>query len=354
MAIRRTISCVVALAVFGGLVAGCSQSAGTAASPAGPVTVTLLTHDSFAVDKTRLAAFEKQHNIKVQIQAAGDAGQLVSSAILAAGAPNGDVLFGVDNSLAPKAVAAHVFAPFKVSNLSQLAVQSTYSGMLTPIDYGDVCAVYDKKWFVSHNAVPPSSLTDLAQPLYKNLLVVEDPALSSPGTAFLDSTINKYGTDWQSYWTELKTNGVKVASSWTQAYDGDFTAGGGKGTRPIVVSYGTDAAADIVFAANPKPKSPRVGIMSDGCYRQVEFAGVLAGAAHPAAAQQVVEWMTSQAFQADIPNQMFMYPALTGVALPPVFAKWGRPIATAGELPQSQVAANQTTWLSTWGTVMGK
>jgi len=357
---RSRVFAAALLLVSAATLAGCSSGPTAAVSSSHApqtVTVTLLTHDSFAVDKRLLTTFEKQSGITVDIQSVGDAGQLVSSAVLAAGAPSGDVLFGVDNSLAPKAVAAQVFSPYASPNLHNLVAPlqaNTFGGVLTPVDYGDVCVVVDKTWFAAHHAVPPSTLSDLTKPAFANLLVVEDPALSSPGTAFLYATIARYGSAWKQYWTRLRNNGVQVANSWTQAYSGDFTAGGGKGSRPLVVSYGTDAAADIVYASNPKPSTPRVAVMHDGCYRQIEYAGVLRGTAHPAAAGKVVDWLTSQSFQAGVPMAMFVYPARSGVALPSVFTKWAPQATHPLQLPPATVAANETSWLSDWGSVMGR
>jgi thiamine transport system substrate-binding protein len=348
--------CATSAALFA--LAGCSQSVrDQAAGPGGVETVTLLTHDSFVVDKSLLAAFKKQTGITVQVQTVGDAGQLVSSAVLAAGAPAGDVLYGVDNSLAAKAVQAKVFAPYNSPNLAHLvpALQhDTFGGVLTPVDYGDVCVVADNAWFTKHHVAQPTSLADLAKPAYKNLLVAEDPALSSPGTAFLYATIARYGDGWQNYWSQLQHNGVKIASSWTQAYDGDFSAGGGKGTRPLVVSYGTDAAADIIFASDPKPTKPGVSVMHDGCYRQVEYAGVLAGSTKQPAAREVVDWLTNVPFQKGIPMNMFVYPARAGVTLPIEFQKWAPQAANPLQLAPAEVAAHQTQWLTAWGSVMGR
>jgi thiamine transport system substrate-binding protein len=361
--VRSRLSVIAVVCVAAGWFAtGCSTSGTGAASPSaatptGPTKIVLLTHDSFVVDKQLLAAFKKQTGIDIQVQTVGDAGQLVSSAVLAAGAPSGDVLYGVDNSLASKAVQAKVFAPYLSPKLDLLVPKlrhDTFGGVLTPVDYGDVCVVADNTWFTSHHLAQPTNLADLAKPAYKNLLVAEDPALSSPGTAFLYATIARYTDGWQNYWKQLQSNGVKIASSWTQAYDGDFSAGGGKGTRPLVVSYGTDAAADVLFASDPRPAKPRVSVMHDGCYRQVEYAGVLAGTTKVVAAQKVVDWLTTLPFQQGIPLNMFVYPARAGVTLPPEFQKWAPEATNPLQLAPAEVAANQTQWLSTWGSVMGR
>ncbi len=197
-------------------------------------------------------------------------------------------------------------------------------------------------------------MDDLLKPEYRDLLVVEDPGTSSPGLAFLLATIARYGDGWQQYWAGLADNGVKVAASWTDAYVGSFSAGGGDGDRPLVVSYATSPPAEIVYAAEPKPTKPSTSVMTDGCYRQVEYAGVLAGAANPAGARAVVDWLLSESVQADVPLSMFVFPARAGTPLPPVFSDFAADVTDPLQLPAPDVAASLPTWLADWGEVMGR
>jgi thiamine transport system substrate-binding protein len=230
----------------------------------------------------------------------------------------------------------------------------TNGGQVTPIDYGDVCVNVDDRYFAKAGVPAPATLDDLTRPEYKDLLVVEDPATSSPGLAFLLATIARYPDTWQEYWGKLAANGVRVAGSWTDAYTGDFSAGGGNGDRPLVVSYATSPPAEIVYASDPKPTKPSTSVMTDGCYRQVEYAGVLKGAANPDGARKVIDWLLSEPVQADVPLSMFVFPARTGVTLPEVFTKFAAKVDAPLQLDPADVAANLSTWLNDWGTVMGR
>jgi thiamine transport system substrate-binding protein len=184
------------------------------------------------------------------------------------------------------------------------------------------------------------------------MLVVQDPATSSPGLAFLLSTIARYGDDWPNYWRALRDNDVQVSGSWSDAYFGAFSQAGGD--RPLVVSYATSPPAEIVYAEEPKPETVSTSVMVDGCYRQIEYAGVLRGATNPEGAQQVIDWLLSAPVQADIPLNMFVFPAREGVALPQVFVDFAADVPDPLQLPPDVVSANLNEWLVTWGEVMGR
>jgi thiamine transport system substrate-binding protein len=313
--------------------------------------VTLLAHDSFAVKKDLLKAFEQRTGITVKVVAGGDAGEVVNKAVLTAGNPEGDVLFGVDNTLLTRAVQAGVFERYVSRQDVHLRAElqgQTAGGDVTPIDYGDVCVDADIGWFAAHHLQVPQTLAQLTDPAYKGLLVTENPATSSPGLAFLLATIARYGeASWQTYWKALKANGVAVSNSWDDAYYGQFSAAG-KGSHPLVVSYATDPAADIIGAPDPKPSSPNISVMTDSCLRQVEYAGVLAGTKHVAAARAVVDWLLSPEVQADVPASMYVLPARDGVAIPDVFAKWTAEPLHPLSVPADEITANRATWVDQW------
>ncbi|MEI6361405.1 MAG: thiamine ABC transporter substrate-binding protein [Actinomycetes bacterium] len=348
------------------LTAACSTSSTSSSDTSGSgaattakqaSTVTLLTHDSFAVSDAVLAEFTKRTGITVKVVTGGDAGAMVAGAILAAGSPTADAMFGVDNTLISKAKSANVFEKYtspELANVTAAIASDTSDGFVTPVDYGDVCVNIDDAYFGKAGIPAPKTLDDLASPTYKDMLVVEDPGTSSPGLAFLLATIARYGDGWQDYWKHLDANGVKVAGSWTDAYTGAFTAGGGQGDRPLVVSYATSPPAEIVYASDPKPTKPTTSVMTDGCYRQVEYAGVLAGAANPEGAKKVVDWLLSEPVQADVPLSMFVFPARTGITPPEVFTKFAARVDKPLQLDPKQVADNVSTWLNDWGTVMNR
>ncbi len=347
---------LIATSMF--VLAACSSdspsSEETAAS--GPVTVQLLTHDSFALSEDVIADFEASSGITLEVVSGGDAGSMVAGAILAAGAPTADVMFGVDNTLVTRTLDEGVFEPYTSPESSALRPEladQTFEGRVTPIDFGDVCINIDDTWFAAEGIAAPTTLEDLANPTYKDLLVVQDPGTSSPGLAFLLSTVSRYGDAWPDYWQRLRDNGVKVSGSWSDAYYGDFTFGGG-GDRPIVVSYATSPPAEIVYAEGEPPARPSTSVMTDGCYRQIEYAGILAGTDQPAAAQQVIDWLLSPEVQADIPLNMFVFPARQDIPLPAVFTEFAAQVDSAEQLPAEFVAENVGDLLAKWGSVMGR
>jgi len=356
------IACALLLAACGGapeepaLSEASPSAASSSGSAAGSGVVRLLAHDSFVVSEQLIADFTAQTGYSLEIVSGGDAGTMVAGAVLAAGSPTADVMFGVDNTLLTRALDAGVFEPYTSAELATVVPalrEDTGGGAVTPIDYGDVCVNIDDEELAARGVAAPTSLDDLVRPEYRDMLVVQDPGTSSPGLAFLLATIDRYGDAWPDYWARLADNGVLVASSWTDAYVGEFS-GGGEGDRPLVVSYATSPPAEIVYAADPKPTEPSTSVMTDGCYRQVEYAGVLAGTANPAGAQAVVDWLLSEPVQADVPLSMFVFPAREGTSLPEVFTDFAATVEQPLQLPAEEVSANLADWLAEWGTVMGR
>lgn len=127
--------------------------------------------------------------------AAGDAGTLVNQLVLTADSPLGDVVFGVDNTFASRAVEAGVFEPYTPADLDPSVTALVGEGLegLTPIDQGDVCLNVDTAWFDAEGVEPPSTFEDLLDPAYRDLTVVANPATSSPGFAMLLATVAAFG-----------------------------------------------------------------------------------------------------------------------------------------------------------------
>jgi thiamine transport system substrate-binding protein len=345
---------IAALLLSALLVAACgsSGSSGGSGSSNGSAgsTVTLVSHDSFAVSKPVLRAFTKQTGITVKVLKNGDAGAALNQAILTKDNPLGDAFFGVDNTFLSRALSAGIFVPFTAKGLDRVpkSLRLDDRNRVTPVDYGDVCVNYDKQWFASKHVKVPRTLDDLADPALKGKLVVENPATSSPGLAFLLASVAKFGTDgWQGYWKRLRANEVKVDDGWDQAYDTDFSGSAGRGAYPLVVSYASSPPAEV-FYAKPHPSTAPTGVLTDTCFRQVEFAGVLKGAAHPRAAQELIDFMLGERFQADIPLQMFVFPSRTGTPLPAVFTKFATVPSDPFTLPPAEIGAKRDAWISQW------
>jgi len=351
---KRTalIAIVVSVAMAA---AACGSSGGKASATKTPSkTVVLMTYDSFAVSKSVLAAFTAETGFKVRILTTGDAGQLVSTAIETKDDPVADALFGIDNTFLTAALDANVFVPFTAKGLSAVPArfQLDPEHRVTPIDSGAVCVNDDLGWF-GHNGHPPApkTLADLTKSAYRKLLVVENPATSSPGLAFVLTTIAAFGGRWQTYWKSLRTNGVRVDDTWDAAYDTDFTAGGQHGDRPLVVSYATDPAADVVFS-DGKKKTPTVGVVPGTCFAQVEFAGVLHGAKNPAGAQALVDFMLTRQYQEGIPLENYVYPVVEGTKLPSVFVRFAHQPTHVYSIDATTIGASRNAWLNQWTQIV--
>jgi len=326
-----------------------------APKPAEPQTLTVITHDSFAIGEETVKAFEAENNVKVSFLQSGDAGAVLNQAVLTKDAPLADVLFGVDNTFLSRALDADIFEAYQSPALGDVNDEFKLdpTNRALPVDYGDVCINYDKKYFADKALPVPQSFEDLAKPEYKDLLVVENPATSSPGLAFLLATRAHFGDDYLTYWQSLKANGVVVVDGWETAYYTNFSASSGKGSQPMVVSYASSPAAEVFFASPAPTESPTASIVADGmCFRQIEFVGILKNGQNKALAQKFVDFMLSQKFQEDMPLNMFVYPVNKNAQLPEVFLKYAEVAQSPATLSADEIAANRDAWIEAWSGAM--
>ncbi len=330
---------------------------GTACSPAKvsptappPITLTVMTHDSFAASETVIAEFEQQAQVKVQFLKAGDVGSALNKAILAKGNPLADVFYGVDNTFLSRALAEDLFEPYASPFLKEIdsSFQLDAQNRLLPVDYGDVCLNYDRAYFSDKGLQPPQNLDDLLKPEYKSLLVVQNAALSSPGLAFLLATIGVYGEEgYLDYWKKLVENDVKVMNDWETAYYTEFSVHGG--ARPIVVSYSSSPPAEVIFAETPIDEPP-TGVVSEGraCFRQIEFVGILKGTQNRPLAEKWIDFMLGQTFQEDIPLQMFVFPVNPKAKLPDEFIRFVVIPAETAQVDPQAIEQNREAWIQAW------
>ncbi|WP_390899059.1 thiamine ABC transporter substrate-binding protein [Streptomyces cynarae] len=324
-------------------------------------TVTLVSHDSWAASKSVIAAFEKESGYTVKVLKDGDAGQAVNKAILTKDNPQGDVFFGVDNTLLSRALDNGLFQPYEAKGLDQVGTPYQLDAgkhRVTPIDYGDICVNYDKKYFADHKLTPPASFDDLVKPEYKNLLVTENASTSSPGLGFLLGTAAKYGDGgWPDYWKKLKANGVKVVDGWEQAYNQEFSGSAGgkkaKGDRPLVVSYASSPPAEVVYA-DPRPKTAPTGVATGTCFRQIEFAGLLSNAHNTKGGKAFLDFLISRRFQEDMPLNMFVYPVVGGAKVPAEFTAYGPAAKDPETMTPTKIAANRDQWVKSWTSLVLK
>lgn len=335
----------------------CSPTATSTPQATGPQTLTVMTHDSFAASKEVIHAFETTNNAKVSFLQSGDAGAVLNKAILTRDAPLADVLFGVDNTFLSRALDADIFEPYASSSLKDVPTQFKLdaSNRVLPVDYGDVCINYDKAYFADKNLAVPQSLEDLTKPEYKGLLVTENPATSSTGLAFLLASIAHYGDGFTDYWQSLKDNDLVVVDGWETAYYTNFSGSSGKGPQPMVVSYGTSPAAEVMFATEKLEDAPTASILgTDTCFRQIEFVGILKGTKQRALAEKFVDFMLAKQFQEDMPGQMFVYPVNPTAALPEAFTKYSQAPEQTATLDPKLIAEKRDAWIEAWTNVVMK
>ncbi len=338
----RSLLIVAGLVLSTVLVAGCGGG-----EESDSKTLVVATHDSWAMSKQVLAKFKARTGITVKVQPQGDAGALTNRLVLTKGSPVADGVYGIDNTFATRAVDEGVLSPYDAklpTSAEKYALAGDGADQLTPIDYGDVCVNVDDTWFARKHLAPPRTLDDLTKPAYKGLFVTPGATTSSPGLAFLLATIAAKGTGWQDYWTSLMANGTKIDAGWSDAYEVDFTAGGGNGTRPIVTSYSSSPPFTIPEGGT----RPTTSALLDTCYRQVEYAGVLAGAKNPGAMKEFIDFMLERDFQEALPDNMYVYPVDSTVPLPSAWAKYAKVSPKPYAVDPAEVTQNRSTWLRQW------
>jgi thiamine transport system substrate-binding protein len=336
-----------------GLIVAMLVTACTPAVPSDePATLTVLTHDSFAISEAVIAQFEAEHGVRVEFVRGGDTGTALNQAILTRENPLADVFFGVDNTFLTRALDEELFIPYDSPLLAQIpdAFKIDPENRTLPVDYGDVCINYDKAYFAAHNLPIPAALEDLTDPQYAGLLVVQNPATSSPGLAFLMATIAHFGEDgYLDFWRDLKENGLVVVSNWETAYYTNFSGSTGQGPQPMVVSYGSSPAAEVIFAETELDQAPTGSIIGPNtCFRQIEFVGILANTANPDLARTFIDFMLSVPFQEDIPLQMFVFPVNPNASLPEAFIEHVDVPDQPASLPPELIEANREAWINAW------
>jgi thiamine transport system substrate-binding protein len=313
-------------------------------------TLTVMTHDSFAVSEEVIAVFQEKYNVEVRFLASGDTGSAVNKAALSKDAPLADVFYGVDNTFLSRALDESIFEPYSSPLLQKIpdVYKLDPENRALPVDYGDVCLNYDIEFFEDKDITPPSNLEDLLKPEYQSLLVVENPATSSPGLAFLFATIGHFGQDgYLDFWQGLVDNDVKVVNDWETAYYNEFSRWGGQ--YPIVVSYGSSPPFEVIFAEIPLDEPPTAAVTGDrSCFRQIEFIGILKGTENRDLAEKFIDFTLSPTFQEDIPLQMYVFPVHPDAQLDPIFVEYLADPENTASLDPADIAANRETWINAW------
>jgi len=323
-------------------------------SPKEAPKLTVMTHDSFSISEQVMNAFTEASGIEVRFLKSGDTGTAVNKAVLAKDKPLADVFYGVDNTFLSRALEEGIFEKYESPLLTdipdQFELDPQYGAL--PVDYGDVCLNYDKSYFADRGLPPPQNLEDLLQPQYKDLLVVENPATSSPGLAFLLATIGHFGeSGYLDYWEGLIENNLLVVNDWEVAYNQEFSRAGG--SRPIVVSYGSSPPFEVIFSETPIDEPPTEAVVSDGaCFRQIEFVGILNGTQNRDLAEEWIDFMLSPTFQEDIPLQMFVFPVNKNTKLDETFEEYLAVPENPAFVNLEDISSKRETWIRDWTEVV--
>ena len=326
--------------------------AATVSAQAAPDELRVMVHSSFSLPKPMLAQFETQSNVKLSIIKGGDAGEMLNKLILTRAQPVADVVYGIDNALVFKAQAAQVIEPFPNSALHGPASVALGHGMV-PVDYGYVNLNYDKAWVAKSGVPLPKSLDDLTQPAYRDWLLVQNPATSSPGYAFLLATVAGLGEEKAfEWWAKMRANGLKVTKGWSEAYNTDFSRNGGK--YPVVVSYATSPAAEVFYSKDKITESPTGNLfVKGGVFRQVEGVALVKGGGQRAAAAKFVDFLRSAPVQTALQTSMWMFPAEPSTPRAEVMRHGPEP-TTYDSLSNEVIADKGAQWVSRWTQVVLK
>lgn len=339
---------LMVLLILASLTAACTA----VPSPAGTRTLTVMTHDSFAISEEIIRSFENEHQVKVSFIRSGDTGSALNQAVLSKENPLADVFYGVDSTFLTRALEEGIFEPYPSPLLEEIpdVFKLDPDNYALPVDYGDVCINYDKSYFEDKDLAVPASLEDLVKPEYQGLLVTESPATSSPGLAFMMATIANFGEeDFLAYWQALAANGLVVVSDWETAYYSNFSGSTGQGSQPMVVSYGSSPAAEVIYAETELAEAPTASIIGPNtCYRQIEFVGILSGTPNRDLAEAFVDYMLSVPFQEDIPLQMFVFPVNQNANLPEAFVEHVQIPDQPATLPSDLIHQYREAWIRAW------
>ncbi len=298
-------------------------------------------YDSFVSDwgpaPKVIPIFEEQHGVTVRVISVGDAGQVMSRAILEKENPQADIIVGIDNNMLARAMEEEILDPYRSSNLDRIPAELVFdsTNSVTPFDYGYFAIVYDSDTLPE----PPRSLEELAAPQYRSKIIVEDPRTSSPGLGFLLWTIEVYGDGYLDYWSRLMPNLLTITDGWDTAY-GMFTSG----EAPMVLSYTTSPAYHLEYEQTERY---RALLFEGGNYLQIEGMGILKGAPHPQLARKFIDYVLSEEFQSALPLTNWMYPVNPAAETPESFRLAPRPKRSL-QISAEEIRRNQDRWVTAW------
>ncbi len=354
MTVRRRVLAIMVFALALSGSAGLSACSDGSSPNHGPATLSVVAPDSFTLSKDFIRAFERDNDAQVRVIPSGDVDTMINASVRPNGHVRGDVMVGVDNTNVTRAFDAGLFLPYSSPLLSRVpnALQADASNLVTPIDYGYVNLNYDVAELARLKLSPPTRLEDLTGPQWTGKVVVENPATSSTGLAFLVATISYFGPDkYLDWWRQMRANGILVAGDWLSAYTADFSLHDGQ--RPVVLGYASSAPFEQMFAERERVDSPVGNILpSKGVFRQIEYAGILKTTQNEKLARKFIDFLLSPAVQEDMPIQMAVYPVNIDAKLPEAFEKFGMVNVPTADISVPDIARGRAKWIADWTKVV--
>ena len=280
-------------------------------TPAGN-TVVIWTYDSFISEwgpgEEAAEVFKNRTGITINWISHGDAGTMLSRLLSEGANSNADVILGLDQNLAKRALDSGLFNGYRPRGAEHLFPELIFDSeyRLVPFDYSYFAIVYDSEKI----PMVPASLEDLTNPVFGKSLILIDPRTSTPGLGFFGWVKEVYGSNWQDYWKRLDLSILTITEGWSSAY-GLFT----RGEAPMVLSYTTSPGVHLEYEQTERYKA---ALFTDGHPLQIEAAGILKAAKNRRNAETFLDFMVSEDFQNIIPLTNWMYPVID-IPLPDSF-----------------------------------
>ncbi len=300
--------------------------------------LTVFTYDSFVSDwgpgPQVEKAFEEVCGCDLNLVGAGDGAALLARLKLEGTRTEADVVLGLDTNLTAAASDTGLFGLHGQDDAGFDLPVVWEDPMFLPYDWGYFAFVYDK----TKLAEAPGDFAALAESDLK--IIIQDPRSSTPGLGLLLWVQSAFGDKAPDIWAGLADNVLTVTKGWSEAY-GLFL----DGEADMVLSYTTSPAYHLIAEEDD---SKAAAAFAEGHYMQIEVAGKIASSDQPELADQFLDFMLSNTFQAIIPTTNWMYPARTpDGGLPQGFETLIAPDKALIYAPSEAVAARETA-LQTW------
>ncbi|OLS24440.1 MAG: Thiamine-binding periplasmic protein precursor [Candidatus Heimdallarchaeota archaeon LC_2] len=331
--------------------------------------LTIYTYDSLLADPGFEfdRAFEKfagLENGSVKVVYFSDAASVLNRAITEKDSPIADILIGIDNVLVNKARANDILEPYRpiehLNIISSLVDGLASDYLLTPYDYGVISL-----WYINERlegTLDPDNLilTDLIDSTIARQIIVEDPALSSPGLGFLLHTISIFGDaetgikgvvdgDWRQFWSDLSDEDIRIVPSWGTAIDLLYTKEEG---RPVMVSYTSSPAySSCLFDDRSTTSVLSHEMGTTWGWRQIEGIGLVKESENKDLGKQFIDWFISNELQSEIYQNQWVYPAIKNITPPSCYDSvipFDSITPLNDFIPQSILAENLDSWLDDW------